>query len=618
MGPTTASNPDPADGEPYVRMPLLAWTPGVTATAHDVYFGTDPDLGQADFQGRQPLEPAWYYHRPGAVPGKTYYWRIDEVGADGQTIFQGDVWSFTAAPATAYSPQPWNGLDGVDVNADLAWIPGIGAISHDIYFGSDRAAVKAGDPATFQGNQAAMTFDPGVLAGNTTYYWRIDEHDLAGDVHSGTVWDFTTLGPGLGVHAQYFRGMELAGAPVVTRTEDSIDHNWGNGEVAGGLSDGVSARWTTDFEAPLTEAFQLITTSDDGVRLWLDGRRIIDNWTTHGSTDDVATVHLVAGQFYHLRMEWFDNTGGAVARLSWQSPSIARQPIPAGILQLPGRATDPYPANASVSIPQTPILHWTASESATHHDVYFGQDAEAVAWADPTVAGVYQGRQDAASTTFDPGELEWNKTYSWRVDEVNEAGAGSLWKGSLWSFTTADFLVVDDFETYTDDEGNRIYQTWLDDYADTGCGSTVGYFAAPFAEQTIVHSGRQSMPLDYNNVCLPHYSQAEREFSVAQDWTVEGVNTLVLYVRGRAGNVAAPLYVLLQDSAGKLGTVRHPDAAIAQTAKWTRWKIPLSEFTAAGVNVARIKKISIGVGDKTQPAPGSYGMIFIDDIRVIR
>ena len=73
----------------------------------------------------------------------------------------------------------------------------------------------------------------------------------------------------------------------------------------------------------------------------------------------------------------------------------------------------------------------------------------AVAEADVTTAGVYQGRQDATASTFDPGELEWNTTYYWRVDEVNDAGSGSPWTGSVWSFTTADFLVIDDFETFT-------------------------------------------------------------------------------------------------------------------------------------------------------------------------
>jgi len=466
-----------------------------------------------------------------------------------------------------------------------------------------------------------LTYDPGELGENTTYYWRIDEHDAAGQVHPGAVWSFTTVGPGIGVQAQYFPGMELAGSPVTTRTENTIDHDWSSGEVAGGLSDSVSARWTTDLEAPLTETYQLITTTDDGVRLWLDGRLIIDNWTDHGTEDDIATVNLTAGQFYRLKMEWYDKSGGAVARLAWQSPSISRQVIPAGVLQLPVHATIPYPAAASVHAPQTPILSWTAAQVAARQDVYFGQDADAVAEADVTTAGVYQGRQDAAISTFDPGELEWNTTYYWRVDEVNDAGSGSPWTGSVWSFTTADFLVIDDFETYTDDmdAGEAIYQTWTDTwFANEECGSLVGHIDAPFAEQTIVHEGRQSMPLQYDNTCSPHYAEITRVFSPVQDWTVEGVDTLVLFVRGKTGNDAAPLYVGLEDSTGKVAYVQHPDAGIVKTTVWTKWGIPLSEFTAAGVKTTRIETMYIGVGDRSDPVAGTLGQVFIDDIRVVK
>jgi mannan endo-1,4-beta-mannosidase len=617
-GPVKAWNPDPADGAKYVGTPLVRWTAGVNATAHDVYFGTSPTLGAADYRGRQPLANATYSHTPGVLPGATSYWRIDEVAADNKTIVQGDVWSFTSVPSTAYSPQPWNGLDGVAVNADLAWTSGTLAVYHYIYFGADRAAVEAGDPSVFKGKELVTSFDPGPLAENTVYYWRIDEQDVTWTVYAGPVWSFKTLGPGLGVQAEYFGGVELAGNPVLTATENSIDHAWGSNEVAGGLKDSVSARWTADLEAPFTETVELITTTDDGVRLWLNGRRVIDNWTPHGTTDDIATVNLVAGQFYRIKMEWFENSGSALARLSWRSPTIAKQIIPAGVLQLPVHAVDPRPAQASANVSQTTVLRWIAGESAAQHDVYLGVDAKAVAEADTTTAGVYQGRQEAAATAFDPGQLEWNTTYFWRVDEVNAAEAGSPWAGSVWSFTTADFLVIDDFEAYTDDEGSRIYESWLDDYADGACGSTVGYMAAPFAEQTIVHGGGQSMPLDYNNVCVPHYSEIERELPSVQNWTVNGVNTLVLHVRGRASNLASPMYVAIQDAAGKVGAVRYTDAAMVQTSAWTQWKIPLSEFTAAGVNLAKVKKILIGVGNNAQPAAGGYGTVFIDDIWVVK
>jgi hypothetical protein len=138
--------------------------------------------------------------------------------------------------------------------------------------------------------------------------------------------------------------------------------------------------------------------------------------------------------------------------------------------------------------------------------------------------------------------LAWNSTYYWRIDEVN--GANS-WKGSTWSFTTADFLVVDDFEDYTDDVGSRIFQTWKDGwgftepapgYPGNGTGSAVGKASAPFAEQTITHNGSyQSMPLAYDNSGTggkARYSETFREWATPQDWTVNSVKALTLYVQG--------------------------------------------------------------------------------------
>jgi len=613
-GPRKATAPNPADRAGDVVTPLLRWTGGVTATAHDVYLGTSPDLGPADYQGQFPGAITMYFHTAGLTPGTTYYWRIDEIDATG-TKFPGDTWSFTTAVQTAYAPRPWNGLHGVAVDADLAWTSGIGAVSHDLYFGTDKAAVAAGAPSTFKGNLAMPLYDPGKLAENTTYYWRVDEHDTAGVLHRGVVWSFTTIGPGIGVRARYFKGIDLAGAPVLTRIEPAIDHSWGSAEVAAGLTDQVSARWTADLYAPLNETYQFTTTSDDGVRLWLDGRRLINNWTTHGSTDDLAQADLVAGQFYRLQMEWFDNAGGATARLAWQSPSIANQTIPAGSLLLPVRAVHPYPANTAQNVPQIITLSWSAGENATHHDVYFGASAEAVADADPTITAVYRGRQAAGATTFDPGELEWGKTYYWRVDEVNAAEADSPWTGAVWSFTTADFLVVDDFEGYTDDEGGRIYQTWIDGWTNN-TGSFVGYPVAPFAEQKVVHGGSQSLPMEYNNLQAPWYSQAEREWTTPQNWTVHGVTTLVLYVRGSAANTPAPLYVAVEDRTGRVGIVAHSDSALATKAQWTEWRIPLSSFT--GVNTTAVKKLYLGAGNRAKPTAGGAGRIYIDDIRVVK
>jgi len=616
-GPTKATAPSPADGAKDVVTALLSWTPGVLAVTHNIYVGTTPNLGAADYQGQSPGGAAMYFHAPGLTPGTTYYWRIDEVALDGKTVYAGDIWSFTTAVQAAYGPQPWNGVYGVAVEADLAWTPGAGAVSHDVYFGKDKAAVAVGDASTFKGNQLLPNYDPGTLADHTTYYWRIDEHDTGGAVHPGPVWRFTTVGPETGVQAQYFRGVELAGSPLATRVEQGIDHSWGGAEIAGGQSDSVSARWTADLLAPFSGTYQLITTTDDGVRLWFDGRRIINNWTNHGSTDDTAAVSLVAGQFYRLEMEYYENTGSALAILSWQGPSLSRQVVPAGVLLLPRRAVTPYPANMAQDVPPAPVLHWSAGKGATGHDVYFGDTADAVTNADPTTAGVYQGRQAADAATFESGDLEWGKTYYWRVDEVNSADAASPWTGAVWSFTTANFLVVDDFESYTDDEGNRIYQTWIDGLTNTN-GSQVGYMDAPFAEQTIVHGGYQSMPISYDNAKTPWYSEAVRAWTTPQDWTVNGGNTLVLYVRGAAANTAQPLYLVVEDKAAHTAVVTHSDASVTASGQWTEWRVPLGNLSSAGVNVAAVKKLYLGTGDRAKPAPGGAGRIYIDDIRVIK
>jgi len=630
-GPVKVSEPNPADKAIHVAVPLLQWTAGVTAVSHNVYFGTNPTPGQAEFAANTPMQQTAYFP-PVFLPDTTYYWRVDEIDAAGN-VYKGDVWSLTTAPAKAYDPVPWDNRKGVEVQTKLTWMPGAGALSHDVYFGTDKAAVKAGDASVFAGNVLPSAYEPETLAANTTYYWRVDERGPGDTVQTGAIWSFKTVGPGIGVKAQYFKGIDLSGAPVLTQIEDSINHNWGSGDVAPGLSDAVSARWRAALEVPFTEAYQLITTTDDGVRLWLDGRLIINNWTNHGSTDDVARVDLVAGQVCLLQMDYYENGGSAVAQLSWQSPSIPRQIIPGGSLLLPVVAMTPYPASGAVNTPQTLMLHWTAGDSATDQDVYFGDNADAVADADTSTTGVYHGRQALNVTKFDPGVLEWGKTYYWRVDEVNAAAADSPWKGSVWSFTTADFLVVDDFESYTNDIGDRVFQTWLDGYGYTepqtvqgnGTGAVIGhdiwtasspYYGGAITEIHIIHTGGQSMPMDYNNATAPYYSETERTWTAPQNWTVKGMNTLVLYVRGEATNAPARLYIVVQDGAGHTAVVAHSDPATVSDTQFVEWTIPLTSLT--GVNTAAVKKMYIGVGDRSAPKAGGAGTLYIDDIRVIK
>jgi hypothetical protein len=301
---------------------------------------------------------------------------------------------------------------------------------------------------------------------------------------------------------------------------------------------------------------------------------------------------LQPGTTYYWRVDEIDPDTGAVYPGDVWS-----------FLAQPATAYDPVPANGSNTIPPAAALAWSKGTNALKHHLYFGDSQDAVKQA---ATSVDKGELDDAA--FTPGDLQEATTYYWRVDEI---GPGDVVKaGEVWSFTTV--VPVDDFESYTDDEGSRIYETWIDGWTN-GTGSTVGYTQAPFAEQTMVHGGKQSMPLDYNNVNAPFYSEAERTLAPVQDWTADGVDTLVLYVRAKAGNKAAPVYVQLKDSSNKTGTVT-AEASLVNAAKWTEWKIPLGQFADAGVNLAKVKTLIIGVGDKANPAAGGTGMVYVDDI----
>jgi len=190
-----ASDPDPPDGARGVTLPMLDWEPGTSAKFHNVYLGTNPTPGPGELIATMWMLDMYWLGAPGSglIPGTTYYWRVDEIEEDGTTIHTGDVWSFTAAPYTAYNPDPPDGAKNVPTDTDLSWTPGVTSITHDVYFGTEYADVADGTGGTFKGNYPDTTYDPGTLQMGMLYFWRIDEiaHDAA--KYPGDVWSFKTV-----------------------------------------------------------------------------------------------------------------------------------------------------------------------------------------------------------------------------------------------------------------------------------------------------------------------------------------------------------------------------------------------------------------------------------------
>jgi hypothetical protein len=250
--------------------------------------------------------------------------------------------------------------------------------------------------------------------------------------------------------------------------------------------------------------------------------------------------------------------------------------------------------------------------------VYFGLDKDALESTDASdVSGIYRGRQSA--TTYTPPEgVEWGAgPYFWRIDEVNTDGTIS--PGRIWSFTVADYLLVDDFESYTDNDadGEAIWQHWIDGFGVADNGSQVGYLMPPYAEPTIVQSGRQSMPLLYANEVGVTNSEAALTLTALRDWTAEGVTDLSLWFRGDSANAAEPLYAALSNSSGAPAVEAHNDPAAATLMTWTEWRVPLQAFADQGINLTNVDKIAVGLGSKSGlPAAGGSGTMYIDDIRL--
>ena len=298
--------------------------------------------------------------------------------------------------------------------------------------------------------------------------------------------------------------------------------------------------------------------------------------------------------------------------------------VPVPIVPVPIRceALNPYPADGATDVALDGVVRWTPYLGAVSHDVYFGTDRDAVANANPG-SPEYKGQLAFDANDYSPGGLEPGTTYYWKIDEAVPT-VGELWRvsdGVVWSFTTADLTpsIVDDFEGY-DYFTNRISQTWKDGYgyADfelvypgNGTGSMVDI------STDVIREGAQSMRFSYDNsgsYRKAFYSETERTFDTPQDWTRNGVKALSLWFRGDPNNDSEPIYVAVADNAGAHAIVYHDALDAVRIDTWTEWFIPLQDF--AGVNLASIRKMYIGFGDRYNPQLGGTGILYFDDIRL--
>ncbi len=661
----------------------LEWKAGDFAVSHRVYFG---DSLEAVESGQvQPADTTALSLRVGntpgtaLTPGKTYYWRVDEVNnADPASPWKGDVWRFRVRPLIAWNPMPADGLKYVDPNQDLSWEYGLGNFFHTGYIGESFEDVSTAASPSWA--NADPTFDPGTFKIGTTYYWRVDEFS-GGLYRKGDVWSFTTV-PDIAVTNPDLLGWWTLDEGMGTTAVDWSGHGK-HGQITG------SASWTHGMQggalylsggASVAIPPMNVSTNTVTLTAWVKKDGSQSDWSGVVFKREGIATGMGFGPANELRYHWNDKywdyttgiippdqewffmalvieptqgtlyfngtdtfaqnkavhdpdpfTGtlvigrdaqggrdlkGTVDDVRFYNKALSAAEIKAVMRGDPSLAWSPTPAqDARMDIRDVDSLSWSAGDAAATHDVYFGKDEKTVADADHS-SPTYKGNQ--AGTSFSLASLVDINAGDcfWRIDEV-EAG-GTVHKGNVWQLTVLPYLLVDDFESYTNESPNRVFQAWIDgagfspdDFfpkgnAGNASGSLVGYDPqdGTIVETRIVHGGSQSMPVAYDNTAAPKYSEAERTFSSPQNWTVAGVTTLVVHFRGAPDN-KGQLYVKINGT-----KILYPgDAADIAGTAWVAWNI---ELASAGVSLTSIRTLAIGVDG------GETGTLYIDDIRVIK
>jgi len=823
---------------PMVNGPAADCEPRISPDGRTLYFRSTRGGGYENWQA--PIIANCDFNGDGKVDEKdilvmTQHWGQNyprcDIGpfpwGDGVVDAQDQMVLMEAIEGSGFVLNPKPHTTEVPRDVVLSWTSPKFAQTHDVYLGTSLEDVSSASRRNPRGvlvsqGQTGTTYDPaGLLEFSGTYYWRIDEVGGAPDftIYKGPVLDFKSEAYAYPIPKVIATASssQAGWGPENTINGSGLDKNDGHSTTSehmwlsalGGPQpnwiqyefEGVYAlheKWVWNYnlvaEPALGFGFRNVT-----VQYSVNGT----NWTTLGDKEFARAT----GQdgYGHNTTVSFGGAAAKYVRLTAKS-NWSGAAAPCGLSEvrffyIPLYASQPTPASGRKNVGVDTTLSWRPGREAASHRVYFSTDRQAV--ANGTAPG-----KTVSTATFDPGPLDLGRTYYWRVDEVNEAKTPSVRQGDLWSFSTKEYSVVDDFESYTDEEGHRIYEAWIDGETNK-TGARVGYPQSPFAEQIVVHGGKQSMPLEYNNTQSPFYSQAERTFSPVQNWTGNGADTLTLWFRGnpidflqradgsiqmsgagtdiwgtsdqfrfaykqlsgdgsvvakvhslvntnawakagvmmrgslepastyafmtptpegrrafqnrttiggsaesahsnagivtlplwvkverkKGGNLtgyysqdgknwticqpdgtdsngsnpvpirmmmgdvyiglavtshsssmptiaefsdvsftgtvtgqwqvaaigvaqpsndAAPLYAAVEDSAGQVKSLTHPDPAAVQTINWQKWRIPLSEL--AGVNLAGVKKMSIGVGDRNNPKAGGKGVIYLDDI----
>jgi len=610
----SAFNPDPADEQTMVsREPMLSWTPGCLATSHKVYFSADyndvNDRQAAAYVG-EVVGPNTIDPCAGELEYSTYYyWVVD--GNDGVNTWPGRVWSFRSeSPIIDVNMVVWYKLDetggdeapdssGYENHGSLVgddnWDPNDGRYGGSLVFDDDTVVLCP---------KAAMSK---ISKGITVALWLKDADRPGSDN-----WVFEVPGsPDVRVQAAVVE-------------EDDEEVYWQAG------SDGNDViTWDLDgADASKLQGWHhwaFVKCEDPPeVSIYFDGFVVESN--------DVVdnTLLTVRGQRFRLGVGAGQGNSFVGKMDDVRIFDKALSPMAVAALYRGGDlglAWAPSPGDFATDVPRDSNVAWEPGDYATGHKVYFGTD-----WDDVNDMTEPCATPGIGNELYDPGILDLRTTYYWRVDEVNDP---CVWRGAVWRFTVADFLILDDFERY-DKSNNLIWYTWY-------CKQAMPYGQRSGAylelSTSTVHLGAKAMKYTYETdsteIWDQDYSYADAclpldEIGGFQDWTMLDLRLVTIFFYGQSENDAndtEQMYMAVHNADGNYAEVRygdHPGESMSdlKVEEWQRWDVPFVWFTdsnaevSANVDFSAISSVYLGFGDRRDPVPAGNGVVYFDDLRL--
>lgn len=561
-----ATWPNPADGQMDVELGesgevLLSWVGGMDATAHDIYFGTSFDDVNEATRPSHPNLVSYIQEQADtecivyADYDTEYYWRVDEVNAAGLPEWKGDVWKFTTTESVVLPPfpppvtvtvacttygDPCNIINGVGLDVT-------GRLHSNNY--QEMWACVPGSYAY-----------PGCVTGAS---WIAFEFDGTRELDEMWVWNYN----------EEWNPWD--------QTTSGLKDVWVQYSTTGGAN---ASEWTT--LGGSTTQFNKAPFLPMGWNKYRENGALNPNW------DPTKQVHETEVDFGAAEARYVvltpDSSSGWWGNGYYLGLSEVR------FFDCVPYATMPLPADNTVDQPLDVVLRWRAGQEAVTHRVYFGTDENNL----PLVATLFTGTEQY--DPYDPGSgsglLDWDKTYYWRINEID--GLGSVTTGVRWHFTTYNGVIVDNME--------GVELNWL-----ANVNGDVALETDPnYATET------QSLKLDYSNESGFYYSEISAPVSflpIGPDWTAFDVKALSLKFFGGPGNDLAPLYLGLDSGSGIDIIYYDGDPNDLKLPQWTEWNVDLADF---GVDLTSIDDVYIGLGNRFSPSSGGSGIVYIDQIKL--